>query len=244
MQCGFHILSLLGGDKTSNIGVIDPLAEPGRRNAGDRRYTGWGLIEHLEGDGAAKRVTDKMCLRDSGIVEDRDDGISQFIEISLHDCLGRFAVARQIECIDGPGCRKRLDIEEPIVRIASKAVDEDGRNAVLRTSTKLVENIAAAQMSLALDDFGAVVVCAFDDKSSNEGIDLGITNRRRRQHGQQRSHRNNFAAFRDLAPQNAGNRTLEHVRDFRRFDFCYFVAFLNVGALADGPANKRALRHG
>src|SRR5262249_58124082 len=56
--------------------------------------------------------------------------------------LGRLAMSRQIQGVDGPSGRQRLVVEQPVVEVAAKAVDQDCHITSL-TAPQIAQRAAA-----------------------------------------------------------------------------------------------------
>ena len=200
--------------------------------------------QSLERDRGAKRMAHEMSLLGADLVEESHDRTGQIVEIAIDRGLGRLAVTRQVDRIDGTVLGELLDIEQPIVGIAAKSMNEDDRNRLALGSRRLEDSGLAAALDLALGDrAGAVIGQRRDHEARDKSVDVGVGNRRRRHDRDQSADRQNVARIRHEPANNSRGGAFKHIGDLGSLDLRDFLAFFDLGAILDEPPGQGALLH-
>ncbi len=179
-------------------------------------------------------------------VHQRENGAGQLRHVAAADRLRRAAMPRQVDRIDRPVRRQRLDVEHEIVGIAAEPMDQDRRHRLRPRVRRLVGDRPARPRRLALGEagLGALLIRRIDDEPGDEGIDVGVRHAGGRDHAQQRAHRQHLPRLRHLPAQHARGRALQHIGDLGAFDLGQLLALGDRRTLAGQPGGERSLLHG
>ena len=151
-------------------------------------------------------------------------------------------MARQVQGVDGGRFGERIDIEQPVVQIAAKPVDEQDRSALARpfgvpdaADRKVRELVGGTRLLLVLDR-GHL-------ERRDIGLDVRIRHGRRRKHTEQRAYRVDLAGHADTLAQEAAVGSLHDIGDLVGLDIHDFVTSRDLDAFLHVPCGKGALLH-
>ena len=81
-------------------------------------------------------------------------------------------------------------------------------------------------------------------EACDKAVDVGVGNRRRREHRKQGADWHNVALLRDQAAKGSRSRTFKHIGDLRRLDFGDLLPLFDLRPILDKPRREHALFHG
>ena len=181
-----------------------------------------------------------MRLRHVDRLHEFEDRSRQRGQIARAYIFGRTAVAWQVERDHAvPLTQERRD-EQPVVKIAAEAVDQDDRpSLVIGARLKIADRPSAHFHHARLGGcrLGFPWSCSeLGAELFDEGVNLGVWNRRIGDDGDQRADRQILLLLRDMPAQDAGGRAFISIGDLGRLD---------VGdLLADRDRNALRLEYG